>query len=143
MRQLESRSEDLIFSLAYGDPWFRVQRAIGLIPSEGPGIVRRSLVLALVMWLPIAIWVLIWRRAFPRESESPVLRHVRVYVGCLVSIPLFVVVDIAGHLLPQRLMAYFVSCNLVDAMPCRLWRRSGTKRGAHSWISQALYSQLG
>lgn len=119
MSQPESRAEDLSFSLVRGDPWFHVQRAIGLIPPTGLGIVRRCVVFALVTWLPMAIWAVLWHRAFPGEIDEPLLRHFGIPVRCLVAIPLFVIAEIAGDLLPQQLVAYFVSSGLVqeDARP--------------------------
>lgn len=113
MSQLESCADDLSFSLVRGDPWFRVQRAIGLIPSTGLGIVRRCLVFALVTWLPIAIWAVLWQRAFPGEIQEPLLRHFGVHVRCLVAIPLFLLAELAGDLLPRQLVPYFVSSGLV------------------------------
>jgi len=113
MSQPESGTDDLSFSLVRGDPWFRVQRAIGLIPPTGLGIVRRCLVFALVTWLPIAIWAMLWQRAFPGEIEEPLLRHFGVYVRCLVAIPLFILAELVGDLLPRQLIPYFVSSGLV------------------------------
>jgi len=113
MSQPESGPGELSFSLVRGDPWFRVQRAIGLIPSTGLGIVRRCLVFALVTWLPIAIWALLWQRAFPGEIEEPLLRHFGVQVRCLVGIPLFILAEAVGDFIPQRLVPYFVSSGLV------------------------------
>jgi len=113
MSQPESGTDDLSFSLVRGDPWFRVQRAIGLIPPTGLGIVRRCLVFALVTWLPIAIWAMLWQRAFPGEIEEPLLRHFGVYVRALVAIPLFILAELVGDLLPRQLIPYFVSSGLV------------------------------
>jgi hypothetical protein len=113
MSQPESGTDDLSFSLVRGDPWFRVQRAIGLIPPTGLGIVRRCLVFALVTWLPIAIWAMLWQRAFPGEIEEPLLRHFGVYVRSLVAIPLFILAELVGDFLPRQLIPYFVSSGLV------------------------------
>jgi hypothetical protein len=113
MSQPESGIDDLSFSLVRGDPWFRVQRAIGLIPSTGLGVVRRCLVFALVTWLPIVVWAVFWQRAFPGEIEEPLLRHFGVHVRCLVAIPLFVLAEISGDLISRRLVPYFVSSGLV------------------------------
>ena len=63
------------FSLVRGDPWFCVQQAIGLIPPSGLGIVRRSVVFALVTWVPLVIWAMLWRRAFPGELAEPLLQR--------------------------------------------------------------------
>jgi len=113
MTQLDSSGKDLSFSLVRGDPWFRLQRAIGLIPSTGLGIVRRCVVLALITWLPIAIWAVLWRRAVPGEVAEPLLQHFGVHVRCLLAIPLLVGAELVGDLLPQRLVPFFVTSGLV------------------------------
>ncbi|MGA6826410.1 hypothetical protein ACO9S2_02230 [Nitrospira sp. NS4] len=113
MSQQEPRADDLSLSLVRGDPWFRLQRAIGLVPPTGLGIIRRCLVFALVTWLPLAIWALLWQRAFPGEVEEPLLRHFGVHVRCLIAIPLFIIAELVGDLIPQRVIAYFVSSGLV------------------------------
>src|SRR5213594_266184 len=113
MTQLDSSAKDLSFSLVLGDPWFHLQRAIGLIPSTGLGIVRRCVALALITWLPIAIWAVLWHRAFPGEVAEPLLQHFGVHVRCLLAIPLLVGAELLGDLLPQRLVPYFVTSGLV------------------------------
>lgn len=113
MSQQESQPDGLSFSLVRGDPWFRIQRAIGLIPSTGLGTVRRCLVFALVTWLPIAVWALLWQRAFPGEIEEPLLRHFGVHVRCLLAIPLFLLAEVVGDIIPRQLVPYFVSSGLV------------------------------
>jgi hypothetical protein len=113
MSQMESRADDLSFSLVRGDPWFRLQRAIGLIPATGLGIIRRCLFFALVTWLPLAIWAILLHRAFPGEIDEPLLRHFGISVRCLVAIPLFLLAEMVGDLIPQRLIPYFVSSGLV------------------------------
>lgn len=113
MSDTPSNADELTFSLVRHDPWFRLQRAVGLIPASRLGIVRRSLVFALVTWLPIAIWALYWRRAFPGEIAEPLLQHFGVHVRCLLAIPLLVIAEIAGELIPQSFVRYFVTSGLV------------------------------
>ncbi len=139
MSQLESDAGDLSFSLVRGDPWFRLQRAVGLIPASGLGIVRRCLVFALVTWLPIAIWALYWRRVFPGEIAEPLLQHFGVHVRCLLAIPLMVIAEIAGNLFPQSFVRYFVSSGLVpdDAKPRYVQILRSAERLRDAWPAWA------
>lgn len=137
MKDLASNPDELSFSLVHGDPWFRFQRAIGLIPSSGLGILRRCMAVALVTWLPLAIWAMLWRRAFPGEVAEPLLQHFGVHVRCLLAIPLRLVAEAAGDLLPRRLMPYFITSGLVqdDAKPHFLAVIKAAEQMRDSWIA--------
>lgn len=113
MKAPQSSPDELSFSLVRGDPWFRFQRAIGLMPLTGLGTVRRCLAFALVTWLPLAIWAMLWRRAFPGEVAEPLLQHFGVHVRCLLATPLLLIAEVAGDLFPRRLLPYFITSGLV------------------------------
>src|SRR5262245_2200316 len=133
----ESSSDEISFSLVRGDPWFRFQRAIGLIPSTGLGTVRRCVAVALVTWVPLAIWAMLWRRAFPGEVAEPLRQHFGVHVRCLWAIPLLCVADVAGDLYPRRLMPYFSTSRLVqdETQPQFLGIIRAAERMRDSWIA--------
>jgi hypothetical protein len=114
MSDTHASTDELTFSLVRHDPWFRLQRAVGLIPAHGLGIVRRCLFFALVTWLPIAIWALYWKRAFPGVIDEPLLQHFGVHVRCLVAIPLLVVAELVGDLVSSHIVPYFVKSGLVQ-----------------------------
>ena len=46
-------AEQIALSLVRGDPGFRLQRRLGLVPAAGLGVVRRAAILAAITWLPI------------------------------------------------------------------------------------------
>lgn len=140
MSDTQSNADELTFSLVRHDPWFRLQRAVGLIPAHGLGIVRRCLIFALVTWLPIAIWALYWKRAFPGEIAEPLLQHFGVHVRCLVAIPLLVVAEIAGDLISRHVVPYFVSSGLIqDDMKSQfvhiLRSAERLRDGWYAWVS--------
>jgi hypothetical protein len=110
----ESSPSELNFSLVRGDLWFRFQQAIGLISAAGLGIVRRSVVFVLVTWVPLVVWAILWRRAFPGELAEPLLQHFGVHARCLLAIPLLVAAEAAGDRYPRRLLPYFVTSGLVQ-----------------------------
>jgi hypothetical protein len=133
----ESSPDELSFSLVRGDPWFRLQRAIGLIPSTGLGTLRRCVVFALVTWLPLAIWALLSRRAFPGEVAEPLLQHFGVHVRCLLAIPLLLIAEVAGDLFPRRLLPYFITSGLVqdETKPRFLGIIRAAERMRESWTA--------
>ncbi|HEX8751196.1 MAG TPA: hypothetical protein VF732_08795 [Nitrospira sp.] len=128
-------TDELTISLVRNDPWFRLQRAVGLIPSGGLGIPRRCLFFAMVTWLPIVIWALYWRRVFPGEVAEPLLQHFGVHVRCLVAIPLLVMAERAGDQVPRGIVSYFVNSGLVhdDARPQFIQILRSTERLRDAW----------
>ncbi|WP_231501734.1 hypothetical protein [Bordetella petrii] len=82
------------FSLVRNDPFYRLQRRIGLIPANGDGFKRRALLYALVAWLPLV--VASWLAGTVVESAGiaePLLGHIGIHVRCLVAIPLLVLAE--------------------------------------------------
>jgi hypothetical protein len=104
---------DLALSLVRGDALMRLQRRIGLVPADGLGIGRRALALALLSWLPLAVWALLSGHALPSGAGEPLLRHYGVQVRCLVAVPLFVLAEGVAHGLTTRLLPHFVRSGLV------------------------------
>ncbi len=101
-------------SLIRGDPLFRLQRAIGLIPPQGLGLVRRAVFAALVTWLPIAIWAW-WRgHVFGSTIDEPLLQHYGVHVRCLVAIPLLIFAEGMASAVSRRLLPQFVRAGIVS-----------------------------
>src|SRR5215471_20197029 len=109
----ESEDKDyLALSLIRGDPYFRFQRAIGLIPATGLGVARRATFLALFTWLPIAVWAALRHRIMGGDVE-PLLKHFGIQVRCLVAIPLFIVAEGLAHDVISRLVPYFLTSGVV------------------------------
>ena len=102
------------FSLVRGDWPFRLQRAVGLIPSaDGLGVARRAVILVLLTWLPIVTWAELTARALPGQVNEPLLQHFGVHARCLVAIPLFIATEATLDVLSRRLLGYFASSGLV------------------------------
>ena len=106
--------QDLHFLLIRGDLLFRAQRAIGLIPREGLGRTRRATVFALITWLPIVLWAVIYGRALPGIASEPLLQHFGVHVRCLVAIPLLIMGEVVAQGIVGRLIPQFVRSGLVN-----------------------------
>ena len=140
MSETQSNADELTFSLVRGDPWFRLQRAIGLIPANRLGVLRRCLSFALLTWLPIALWAFYWKRAFPGEIAEPLLQHFGVHVRCLLAIPLLVIAEIAGDMVPRHFVPYFVKSGLIqDDMKAQfihiLRSAERLRDGWYAWVS--------
>ena len=110
----EADSQRLSVSLVRDDLFFRAQRAVGLVPRTGLGIVRRAIAYALVTWLPIAVWVAFAGRAVSGTVDEPLLQHFGVNVRCLIAIPLLVLAEGMAHATMQRLLPQFVRAGLVE-----------------------------
>jgi hypothetical protein len=105
---------EFALSLVRGDALLRLQRRIGLVPAGGLGVGRRALALALLSWLPLALWALLSGHALPSGAGEPLLKHFGVQARCLFAIPLFVLAEGVGHGLTTRLLPHFVSSGLVS-----------------------------
>ena len=106
--------EEFVLSIVRGDLLFRLQRAIGLIPGEGLGLVRRALFWSLLAWVPVAVWAWLEGRAVPPLAEEPLLGHFGVQVRCLVAIPLLILAEGPAHAMTMRILPHFVRSGLVE-----------------------------
>jgi hypothetical protein len=111
MRQ--TLDDSLAFSLVRDDLPFRLQRRIGLIPERGLGLIRRSLVFALLTWLPIVVWAIAAGRIWPGDVDDPLLRHFGVHVRFLLAVPLLILGEGMTHHLSMTLIPYFWTSGLV------------------------------
>jgi len=108
-----TNTETFGVSLVRGDVLYRLQRKIGLIPPDGPGIGRRALFWSLFAWLPIVLWAWYTGRALPPAAQEPLLAHFGIHVRFLVAVPLFIVAEGMAHGLTMQLLPYFVQSGVV------------------------------
>ena len=101
------------FSLVRGDVLYRLQRAIGLIPANGLGLVRRALFWSMLGWLPVALWALYINRALPGALNEPLLSHFGVHARLLVAVPLLIFAEGPASALIARLLRHFVESGIV------------------------------
>ena len=124
---IEERDEatsDLTLSLVRGDPLFRLQRQLRLMPAHGLGLVRRAVFWALVAWLPVAAWAWYAGRAMPSPAGEPLLAHFGVQARCLVAIPLLILAEGQAHRLTLRLLPHFVTSGLVPGAEVPAFRNA-------------------
>ncbi len=90
---------------------------LGLVPRQGHGIVRRAILLALVSWLPVAVWAWMRGRALPGQLAEPLLAHYGVHVRCLIAIPLFIIAEGTVHAATRRLVGQLVERGILLDTP--------------------------
>ena len=89
---------DSAFSPVENEAPLRWLRRLHLAPRQGLGAGRRALGLALLTWLPIAIWALATGRVGSLDdSGESLLRHYGVHVRCLLVIPLLILAEPMLH----------------------------------------------
>jgi len=101
------------FSLIRGDPAFRLQRRLGLIPSGGLGLARRAVFWSMLGWLPVALWALYIHRALPGVAAEPLLAHFGIHARLLVAVPLLIFAEGPAHALAGKLLHHLVESGVV------------------------------
>jgi hypothetical protein len=103
----------LDFSLARGDPLFRLQQKLGLIPPGGQGLVRRAVFWSMLGWLPIAVWAFFVNRALPGEVQEPLLAHFGVHARLLVAVPLLIIAEGPASAMLRGMLHHLVGSGIV------------------------------
>lgn len=101
------------FSLVDNEAPLRWWRRLHLAPAGDLGVKQRALLLALVCWLPIAVWAAATGRLFAAETGEPLLVHYGIHVRCLIVIPLLILAEEALHRKARAIAGHFVSSGLV------------------------------
>ncbi|MFM0573069.1 hypothetical protein PQQ88_32950 [Paraburkholderia caledonica] len=112
----------LAFSIVRDDAAFRWQRRVGLIPSEGLGIVRRALFFSAICWLPIALWAIATGHAFPTRGEHTLASHFGIHVRSLVAIPLLILAEHTAHQSIRQFLHYLLESGLVSVQDAAQFR---------------------
>lgn len=87
-----------VFSPMDNEAPVRWLRRLHLAPVDGLAAGRRAFGLALLTWLPIALWALATGRlGDPDDAGESLLRHYGVHVRCLVAIPLLILAEPMLH----------------------------------------------
>jgi hypothetical protein len=109
----QSPDEDVAISLVRDDALFRAHRAIGLIPKQGLGLGRRTIFYVLLTWLPLAVWAVWKRRAFPGEITEPLLTHYGIHMRLLVALPVLIIGEGLAHRITMLLVPQFLRSGVV------------------------------
>nr|WP_041297086.1 hypothetical protein [Janthinobacterium sp. Marseille] len=102
------------FSIVRNDALFRLQRAIGLIPAEGSGILRRAIIYSLFCWIPLVIWAYATGRLMPNDDPESLAGHYGIHIRCLVAIPLLIIAEAGAQAILPVCLAQFLRTGLID-----------------------------
>jgi len=105
----------IAFSPVDDDAPLRWWRRLRIVPSGELGAGRRAVLVALVAWLPIAVWAFATGRFVSADAGEPLLQHYGIHVRCLVAIPLFILAEAALHRTGAAIARRFVSSGAVPA----------------------------
>lgn len=90
-------ASDPVFSPLENEPPLRWLRWLHVVPPDGLAAGRRALFLALLAWLPIAVWAWVSDPVAGADANESLLRHYGVHVRCLVVIPLLILAEPMLH----------------------------------------------
>ena len=115
MSSSQTAAGALEFSLVRGDPLFRLQRRIGLIPPDGLGLLRRAVFWSMLGWLPVMLWAAYVHRVLPGVAAEPLLAHFGIHARLLVAVPLLILAEGPAHALAGKLLRHLVESGIVRA----------------------------
>jgi hypothetical protein len=126
------------------DPLLRLQRLLRIAPRQGLGVVRRAVLLALLTWLPIAVWALLNRRWLASIPGEPLLSHFGVHARCLVGIPLLILAEAPLSGLLGRIFPHFAKAGLVSEAEQASYAAilKSAARWRDSWITWSVIAGL-
>src|SRR5215470_5703395 len=110
---MQTQDDVLEFSLVRGDALFRAQRALGLIPAHGLGVVRRAILAVLVTWVPLVVAAAMANRLWPGAVPEPLLQHYGVHVRFLVAVPLLIADEALAQSALKEIIPYFLRSGLI------------------------------
>ena len=105
----------ITFSPVDNDAPLRWWRRLRVVPSGELGVGRRAVLVALVAWLPIAVWAFATGRFVSADAGEPLFQHYGIHVRCLIAIPLFILAEAALHRTGGVIARQFVSSGTVPA----------------------------
>jgi hypothetical protein len=105
----------IAFSPVDNEPPLRWWRRLRIVPSGELGAGRRAVLVALVAWLPIAVWAFATGRWMSAAAGEPLFQHYGIHVRCLVAIPLFILAEAALHRTSRAIAHRFESSGTVAA----------------------------
>ena len=101
------------FSPVDNDPPLRWQRKLGIVPSNGTGVGRRVIVLAVLAWLVPTVWAALTHRLWEGAQGESLLQHFGVHARFLVAVVLLIVAESSVHKGMTRVIEQFTRSGVI------------------------------
>ena len=108
-------SEPPEFSLVLGGPLYQLLRKGRMAGSALELARRRTIVIALIAWLPLLALSVIGGEALGGSAHVPFLKDIEVHVRFLVALPLLVVAELVVHKRMRFVVKQFLERRLIPA----------------------------
>ena len=103
------------FSLVLGGPFFQLLRKVHLTGNALELIKQRTIIIALVAWLPLFILSFINGQAWGEGSKLPFIEDLEVHIRFLIAMPLMIIAELVVHQRMQVVVKEFGERNLIPA----------------------------
>ena len=103
------------FSLVLGGPLFQLLRRAHITDDALHMLRRRTIVIALLAWLPLLVLAALEGRALGASVAVPFLRDVDVHLRLLVALPLLIVAELVVHERMRFVLRQFEERRLIPA----------------------------
>ena len=113
------RREPQDFSLVLGGPLFQLMRRAHITDDALKLLRRRTIVIALLAWLPLLALSLLQGQALAGSVAVPFLWDVDVHVRFLVALPLLIVAELVVHQRMRLVLRQFQERRLIPASASR------------------------
>lgn len=101
------------FSLVLGGPLYQLLRRTHLADDALHHARKRTLVIALLAWLPLAVLATLEDRLLPGSVTVPFLYDIEVHVRFLLALPLLVAAELLVHVRMRRIARTFLDRQLI------------------------------
>jgi len=113
------RQEPRDFSLVLGGPLFQLLRRAHVTGGAGELVRRRTILIALLAWLPLLVLSALEGHALGGSVAVPFLRDVDVHIRFLVALPLLIVAELVVHQRMRFVVRQFLERQLIPATASR------------------------
>jgi len=113
------RQEPRDFSLVLGGPLFQLLRRAHVTGGAGELVRRRTILIALLAWLPLLALSALEGHALGGSVAVPFLRDVDVHIRFLLALPLLIVAELVVHQRMRFVVRQFLERQLIPATASR------------------------
>jgi hypothetical protein len=101
------------FSIVLGGPFFQLLRKVHLTGNALELLKQRTLIIALLAWLPLFVFSLIKGSAWGEGTNLPFIEDFEVHIRFLLALPLMIFAELIIHERLQNVVQQFEERNLI------------------------------